>query len=121
MTVMNGVKTQVKILSGSAVRRAVDSARRSAHNFDTEPIERRDEQHRHGGLAQGAEDQAGQGDAELACRKVAVHVLEDVLDQNGASASFLRQVVDARCAHLHERELGSNEEAVEQHEEKRCT
>ena len=69
------------------------------------------------GLADPAEREAGEGDSELAGGDVAVEVADAVVDVARAGRPLGEELLDARAPHGDERELGRDEEAVEQYEE----
>ena len=69
------------------------------------------------GLADPAEREAGEGDPELAGGDVAVEVADAVVDVARAGRPLGEELLDARAPHGDERELGRDEEAVEQDEE----
>jgi hypothetical protein len=74
------------------------------------------------GLADPAERQARQRDAELRRRQVVVEPADDVqclLRLRRELAPRLDELLEPRRAHLHERELGQHEEAVQHHEGER--
>jgi hypothetical protein len=67
-------------------------------------------------LAEEADAQRGERDAELAGGQVARQVVELAQHEARARDTLLRLLLDPRLADAHERELGSDEEPVEQHE-----
>ena len=64
-------------------------------------------------LADPTKREAGDRDAELASRDVAIEVAHGVIDVAGARPALGDQLLHARSPHGHERELGRNEEAVQ--------
>ena len=70
-------------------------------------------------LADDAEAQGGERDAELAGREVGVDVVDGVLDGLRARAAVGEPVVDLRGAHAGDRELVADEEAVRRDEDER--
>src|SRR5205823_4983639 len=68
------------------------------------------------GLADPAEAEAGDGDAELGERQVGVDVLRHVTRGLGEHMAATRQRLQTRRADLHEGEFGGGEESVQQHE-----
>ena len=69
------------------------------------------------GLAEPAEAQAGERDAELAGRQVAVDVLHLLAREHGAAAPLLGELLQPGRAGAGQGELGRDEEAVQQHQE----
>ena len=79
--------------------------------------EERLDQVRHGGLAEEADAQRGQRDAELAGRQVAREVVDAARERRARRAGPPRpSSSSARAARAHERELRGDEEPVQQHE-----
>ena len=68
------------------------------------------------GLAQPAETEARQRDAKLGGRDVGLQMRGDVLGQFGAGIALLDQGIELAAADFDHRELGGNEETVEQDE-----
>ena len=69
------------------------------------------------GLAQEADADRGHRDAELAGGQDLVELLELLEHLVDSGLAVLGERLEAPAARAHERELGGNEEAVEQHEE----
>jgi hypothetical protein len=68
------------------------------------------------GLAEGADRQAGQRDADLDTGNDAVEIRKKLLDYFGLSAALGDQLANAREAHGYKRELDGGEETVERHQ-----
>jgi len=71
-----------------------------------------------GGLAQPAQGERGQRDAQLAGGEVGVHVVGHEFGVLGAGAVLVDEDLHLGLAHPHERELGGDEESVHEQEEK---
>ena len=86
------------------------------HRVRNVVAEQRLDEGRHRRLAEEADGQRGERDAELAGRQVAREVVEQ--DERGgrALAPLLRVLLEVRAADAHERELGRDEVPVEHHE-----
>ena len=69
------------------------------------------------GLAEEADAQRGQRDAQLAGGQVAGEVVELREHEARALDALLDLLLDPRAAHAHERELGRDEEPVQEHED----
>jgi hypothetical protein len=80
-------------------------------------LEDRPQQLGEGGLAQPAQAQACERDAELAGGEVAVDVLHLLAREHRGAPALLGQLLEAGRARAGERELGRDEEAVQQHQE----
>ncbi len=93
--------------------------RRVGVDIDADAIGGGDQEHRDRGLAERSEDQARQRDAELTGGEVPVQILQDVLQDARGANVLLGEGVDARGAHLDQRELRGHEESVQEHEEER--
>ena len=89
--------------------------RRRSEDADQQRLE----QAREGGLADPAQGQARQRDAELGGREVGVEVLDHVLREPRAAVALAELDLDLGRPHLDQRELGGHEEAVHEHEEDR--
>lgn len=91
-----------------------------AFGMHAEQVEQRAEQLGEGGLADPAEAERRERDAELARRQVrvepAVHDREDA----PAQAVLACERLDARAAQLDEAEFGRNEKAVQGHQQQRA-
>ena len=68
-------------------------------------------------LADPAETQAGQGDADLAGRQVDVEPPGDLLRPGGRPVPLPREFLEPRVADLHDGEFGGDEEGVQGHQE----
>ncbi|OMP13004.1 hypothetical protein COLO4_02447 [Corchorus olitorius] len=84
---------------------------------DADGAEQGFEQFGEGRLADPAQAQGGQGDAELAGGEVGVELVVHLLEDAPAPAVLLGDGLHAGGAQLDHGELGGDEEAVEQHEE----
>jgi len=93
---------------------------RVGRNVESHGFGRGDQQDGYGGLAQRAEDQARERDAELAGRQIAIQVAEDVSNGRRCATAVPLQLGDSGLAHLDQRELGRDEEAVQRDEEEGC-
>ena len=91
------------------------SGGRRAEHADQQRLE----QPREGRLADPAQGQARQRDAELARRQVGVEVREHVLGEAGAAIAFADLDLDLGRPDLDQRELRRDEEAVDDHEHDR--
>ncbi|MCY1351417.1 hypothetical protein D9M69_376820 [compost metagenome] len=87
--------------------------------LDADGLEQRLQQVGEGRLADPAEAQGGQGDAQLAGRQVGVQLVVHGAQDAAPPAVLVGDGFDAGGAQLDHGELGGHEEAVEQHEEKR--
>ncbi len=92
----------------------VEHRRRRAEDADQQRLEEVRERR----LADPAQRQARQRDAELGGRQVGVEVRDHVLRDLGAAVA-LAPDLDLRRPHLDQRELGGDEEAVQEHEQER--
>jgi hypothetical protein len=99
--------------------RDIGEPSRARGHVDPHLLRGRDDQHRDRGLAQRAEDQAGEGDPELAGGEVVIEVRVDVPNGLRAPATLIREPFDARSPDLDERKLGRDEEPVQDDEEER--
>jgi len=70
-----------------------------------------------GRLADPAQRQAGQGDAELGGGEIGVEVAEHVPRQAGPPVALRDVGLDLRRPHLDQGELGGDEEAVQSHQQ----
>ena len=85
-----------------------------------EALERGLEQRGDRGLAEEADAQRGERDAELAGREVLAEVVELLDDEARAPVTLLGELLQLGAAGAHERELGRDEEAVgeDQHDDR---
>ena len=67
-------------------------------------------------LADPAETETRQRDAELACGEIGLEIGGDVLRQASAPAAFLDQRVELAAADFYQRKLRRDEEAVQEDE-----
>jgi hypothetical protein len=81
------------------------------------PFEQRVQQVGHGGLADPAQAQGGQGDAQLGGGDVGVQVVDEAQQAHGLAAAFGGQGGDARAPDAHEGELRGHEKAVGQNQD----
>jgi hypothetical protein len=94
-------------------RHAVDQLRRG----DADHPEHRFEQAGEGRLANPAQAQGSQRNAELACRQVGVELGMDLLQDAAAQAGGLGDGADARLAECDDAELGRHEKAVQRYQQ----
>ena len=100
---------------GDGQAHRVQHRRRRAEHADQQRLEQARERR----LADPAQGQARQRDAELRRRQVGVEVREHVLGEPGAAVAFAELDLDLRRPHLDQRELRGDEEAVQDHEQDR--
>ena len=81
------------------------------------PAEATEKNLREGALADDAQGEAGDGDANLYAAEDTVEVAEKLLDNEGAGVALLDELLDASDADGNESELGGHEEGVEAGEE----
>ena len=78
--------------------------------------EQRLEQLGHRRLAQPAQSERRERDAQLACGQVSVDVVGDELGVLGALSALVDEDFYLRLAHTHERELGGDKERIHEQE-----
>jgi hypothetical protein len=80
-------------------------------------LQQRLQEVRNGRLAQPAQPQAGNGNAQLGGGDEAIGVVQGALGGGGARLALAGQLLDAGAAHTHQCKLGRHEEAVGQHQD----